>query len=128
MLFTMKVHFSLWRTAIRELWIFLLCGGFWKIIKLLHIMNMDIKVRIGSVLIWWMFHGCKLLSLMTITRVRLTYHSGRETGGRGDACISGGPHHGVWDLYWKYAGRGGLIFRQGQIASVFFWDMCYNLL
>ena len=58
---------------------------------------------------------------MTITRVRLTYHSGRETGGRGDACISGGPHHGVWDLYWKYAGRGGLIFRQGQIAPVFFY-------
>ena len=28
----------------------------------------------------------KVLSIMTITRERLTNHSGRETGGRGDPC------------------------------------------
>ena len=57
---------------------------------------------------------------MTITRVRQPHHPGRQTGWRRDPCAGQRPRYGVWDLYRKYAGSGGIKECQGQAAPGIF--------
>ena len=45
---------------------------------------------------------------MTITRVRLPDYPERPSGGRRDPCAGEPAEYGLWDLYRKDAGRGGI--------------------
>ena len=49
-----------------------------------------------------------VLSIMTITRVRLPDYPERPSGGRRDPCAGEPAEYGLWDLYRKDAGRGGI--------------------
>ena len=49
-----------------------------------------------------------MLSIMTITRVRQPDPAGRKTGRGSDPCAGEPAEYGLWDLYRKDAGRGGI--------------------
>ena len=48
----------------------------------------------------------KVLSIMTITRVRVAYSPGRQADRRGDTCFGEWSDARIWVFYRKYAGCG----------------------
>ena len=65
-----------------------------------------------------------MLSIMTITRERLTNHSGRETGGRGDARPCERPDKRLWHFYREYAGGGRINDLTGAVCPCLFGFVC----
>ena len=64
-----------------------------------------------------------VLSVMTITRVGLANHSGRQTGGRGHTRSGQRPDERVRDFYRKYAGCGGIMSGGGLLLPGFLGKM-----